>query len=80
VIAAVLGQQQVGGEFLVEDVLFAGMPAQPPRPVSEHDAYVALVSGFQLGHPTRPIALPTHLVVDWLNGELGSSTVRHARV
>ena len=76
VIAAVLGEQQVGGEFLVADVVFAGMPAQLPLPSTESDLYVGLVSGFQLGNRSLPNALPTHLVVDWLNGELGTPAVR----
>lgn len=78
VIAAILGEQQVGGEFLVVDIAFAGMPVQPlrPPPPPGDDLYVALLSGVQLGnkHVTSP--LPARLLVDWLSGELGSAQVR----
>ena len=80
VIAAILGEQQVGGEFLVADVAFAGMPVQPlrPPPPAGDDLYVALVSGVQLGNKHVASPLPARLLVDWLSGELGSAQVRRA--
>lgn len=35
VVVAVRGVQRPGEDFQVTDLVFAGMPAQPPRPVVE---------------------------------------------
>jgi hypothetical protein len=48
VVAAVRGRAEAGGDFIVTDVCYAGLPPQPPRPVFERDTYVALVSGLEL--------------------------------
>ena len=62
-----------GGEFLVEDYCVAGFPPQPDIPLefTENSAYVALISGLNLGHPeTNDLAVS--LLVDYLGGMLGS--------
>ena len=48
VVVAVRGVHEPGGDFLVQDLLFAGMPAQPPRPVLQEAKYIAFVSGLRL--------------------------------
>ena len=76
VVMAVLGEQQVGGVFLVHDLAFAGLPPQASLPVATGPPqFVAVLSGLQLGNRSVPAHLPTQLVVDWLCGELGSAEV-----
>jgi len=62
-----------GGEFLVEDHCVAGFPPQPDLPLefTEEGAYVALVSGLNLGH-AESNDLAVSLLVDYLGGFLGS--------
>mmetsp|Transcript_34598 Transcript_34598/g.87513 ORF Transcript_34598/g.87513 Transcript_34598/m.87513 type:complete len:484 (-) Transcript_34598:388-1839(-) len=71
VVVAVRGVHEPGGDFLVREVLYAGMPAQPPRPVLEADAYVALLSGLRLSSKTQGGYLQLQLALDMLAGNLG---------
>jgi DNA polymerase delta subunit 2 len=62
-----------GGEFLVEDYCVAGLPPQPDLPLefTEDSAYVALISGLNLGHADTD-DLGLSLLADYLGGLLGS--------
>lgn len=42
------GRAEPGGDFVVSDVVWPGLPPQPERPLLDTDKYVALVSGLQL--------------------------------
>ncbi len=69
---AVKGNVVAGGEFEVEDYTVAGFPLQPELPLEcPTNAYVALVSGLNLGDSTEnELALVT--LQDYLGGFLGS--------
>lgn len=63
-----------GGEFEVEDHCVAGFPPQPdldPEFNKPGAAYVALVSGLNLGDP-QASDLALSLLADYLSGFLGS--------
>jgi hypothetical protein len=49
-VLAVKGRAEPGGDFVVSDVLWPGLPEQPQRPLPQEDTYVALVSGLQLAN------------------------------
>ncbi|KAG0592894.1 hypothetical protein KC19_1G288400 [Ceratodon purpureus] len=71
VVVAVVGQEEKDGEFLVKDVLVAGLPPQKPLPSNtDEDKFVLFVSGLKIGgHGTNPLDL--QLLVDHVTGHLG---------
>eukprot|EP00741_Cyanophora_paradoxa_P021806 tig00000241_g21049.t1 len=75
VIVALMGSALASGEFQVEDICFAGIPAQVPAavPASPKPKYVALVSGLRVGEQDRNPLL-SQLLVDYFTGQLGSSS------
>ncbi|KAI8468881.1 MAG: DNA polymerase alpha/epsilon subunit B-domain-containing protein [Monoraphidium minutum] len=70
VVAAVRGRADAGGDFVVTDICFPGLPPQPPRPQLEGDAYVALLSGLELAGGGGAERLRVQLLVDFLTGNL----------
>mmetsp|Transcript_31897 Transcript_31897/g.51502 ORF Transcript_31897/g.51502 Transcript_31897/m.51502 type:complete len:474 (+) Transcript_31897:49-1470(+) len=73
-VVAFRGSGQSGGDFLVEDICFGGLPPQPSLPEdSSEDVTVAIVSGLKFGEPDRDL-LPIQLLVDYLTGYLGSAS------
>ncbi|KAL6752310.1 DNA polymerase alpha/epsilon subunit B-domain-containing protein [Haematococcus lacustris] len=69
VVVAVRGVYELGGDFAVQDVLYAEMAPQVPRPLMQADKYVALVSGLKLSS-SNTNKLLIHLAVDMLTGML----------
>ncbi|GAX80094.1 hypothetical protein CEUSTIGMA_g7532.t1 [Chlamydomonas eustigma] len=73
VVMAVRGQTEPGGDFIVSDICFMGLPPQSPLPSPPpEDKYVALISGLGLGKPSADL-LKVQLAVDFLTGHLGSN-------
>ncbi|KAL7004740.1 DNA polymerase delta small subunit Cdc1 [Cystobasidiomycetes sp. EMM_F5] len=78
VIAAILGAETQSGDFEVVDICFAGMAPQPSssaapkRDATEEDAYVALISGLELGINDAAADFRVGLLAEWLLGESGS--------
>eukprot|EP00891_Asterochloris_glomerata_P002214 jgi/Astpho2/2214/e_gw1.00040.61.1_t len=71
VVMAVRGAAVPGGDFIVREWCFVGLPSQPPRPSLSEDKYIAFVSGLEVGNDAAdPLRLS--LVVDYLTGLLGS--------
>ncbi|KJE93616.1 DNA polymerase delta small subunit, variant 1 [Capsaspora owczarzaki ATCC 30864] len=75
-VVAVLGTEQSGGEFVVEEWLMAGPAPQPALDTAsrmrgdELDPHVAIVSGLELGKSDQdPLAL--ELLSEFLCGNLG---------
>ncbi|XP_056171047.1 DNA polymerase delta small subunit isoform X3 [Syzygium oleosum] len=71
VVAALHGRETDAGDFLVQDVLEAGLPSQLEFPLkSREDKYVVLVSGLSIGSSTcNPLQF--QLLVDHITGHLG---------
>lgn len=79
VVAAVRGRVRPNGDFEVSDIVYAGMPPQPPLPKGGEDKYVALVSGLGVGDgESSPLRL--QLLVDYLGGLLGGDAERQGVV
>ncbi|CAK9148463.1 unnamed protein product [Ilex paraguariensis] len=71
IVVAVQGKETVGGDFLVEDVLEAGLPHQEEQPLeSGEDKYVVFVSGLSVGSSSSN-PLQFQLLVDHITGHLG---------
>ncbi|KAJ1910879.1 DNA polymerase delta small subunit Cdc1 [Tieghemiomyces parasiticus] len=68
-VIAVLGTENLVGDFEVEAVTFPGLAPQPALPARTEDRYVALVSGLQLAG--RPPSLGLELMTEFLTGCLG---------
>ncbi len=70
---AALGKETKEGDFEVYELLYAGLPEQPPRKAeakSGEGEWVALLSGLALGG-TEASELKGALLAEWLTGELG---------
>ncbi|KAM7296768.1 DNA polymerase delta subunit 2 [Ixodes scapularis] len=67
---AVLGRVGDDGRFAVEDICYAGLLKQVPRPSLEADKYLVLVSGVGLVEGADDL-LQLQLLVDYLSGFLG---------
>ncbi|XP_068640007.1 DNA polymerase delta small subunit [Aristolochia californica] len=70
-VLALHGKETGNGDFLVQDVLEAGLPPQIPLELgSKEDKYVVFVSGLSVGSSTcNPLQL--QLLLDHLTGHLG---------
>ena len=66
---AALGYETKEGDFETVDLLYAGLPPQPPKSSSPGE-WVALISGLQLGG-SEQAELKGALLAEWLTGELG---------
>lgn len=71
VVAALHGKETSAGDFLVLDVLEAGLPPQIEHPLTpREDKYVVFVSGLSVGGSTcNPLQF--QLLVDHITGHLG---------
>ncbi|CAJ1908814.1 unnamed protein product [Sphenostylis stenocarpa] len=71
IVVALLGKESGAGDFLVQDVLDAGLPPQIEFPLkSGEDKYVVLVSGLSVGSSSSN-PLQFQLLVDHITGHLG---------
>lgn len=70
IVAAVLGVEQEGGKFVVEDICYASVSEQIERPVLKDNRYVMLVSGIGLAK-NADVMFPMQLLVDYITGQLG---------
>ncbi|CAK9157387.1 unnamed protein product [Ilex paraguariensis] len=71
IVVALHGKETVGGDFMVEDVLEAGLPHQEELPRnSGEDKYVVFVSGLSVGSSSSD-PLQFQLLVDHITGHLG---------
>ncbi|KAF8398510.1 hypothetical protein HHK36_017439 [Tetracentron sinense] len=70
-VVALHGMETGAGDFLVQDILEAGLPPQIELPLdSREDKYVVFVSGLSVGSSTsNPLQL--QLLVDHITGHLG---------
>ncbi|KAB1216451.1 DNA polymerase delta small subunit [Morella rubra] len=70
-VVALHGKETDAGDFLVQDVLEAGLPPQIKLPLEpREDKYVVFVSGLSVGSgPSNP--LQSQLLVDHITGHLG---------
>ncbi|KAI3514996.1 hypothetical protein L1887_13744 [Cichorium endivia] len=74
-VVALHGKETSGGDFLVEDILEAGLPPQLDLPSkSGEDKYVVLVSGLNVGSSSsNPLQL--QLLVDHITSHLGDEKI-----
>ncbi|XP_057983686.1 DNA polymerase delta small subunit [Malania oleifera] len=71
VVAALHGKETAAGDFLVQDILEAGLPSQIELPLSSReDKYVVFISGLSVGSNTSN-PLQFQLLVDHITGHLG---------
>ncbi|KAF5473363.1 hypothetical protein F2P56_009979 [Juglans regia] len=71
IVVALHGKETDAGDFLVQDVLEAGLPPQIELPLkSSEDKYVVFVSGLSVGSSTSN-PLQFQLLVDHITGHLG---------
>ncbi|KAK2417283.1 DNA polymerase delta subunit 2 [Trifolium repens] len=71
IVVAIYGKETGAGDFLVHEVLEAGLPQQIEFPIkSREDRYVVLVSGLSVGS-SRSNPLQFQLLVDHITGHLG---------
>ncbi|XP_057438754.1 DNA polymerase delta small subunit [Lotus japonicus] len=71
IVVAVHGKETEAGEFLVQDVLEAGLPPQIEFPLkSREDKYVVFVSGLSIGS-SNSNPLQFQLLIDHITGHLG---------
>ncbi|KAG2683309.1 hypothetical protein I3760_10G026300 [Carya illinoinensis] len=71
IVVALHGKETDAGDFLVQDVLEAGLPPQIELPLkSSEDKYVVFVSGLSVGSSTSN-PLRFQLLVDHITGHLG---------
>lgn len=70
-VVALLGKETDSGDFLVEEILEAGLPEQPQFPLdSGEDKYIVFVSGINIGsNVSNPLQF--QLFVDHITGYLG---------
>ncbi|KAK3148497.1 hypothetical protein QOZ80_3BG0295770 [Eleusine coracana subsp. coracana] len=70
VVLALRGKETSAGNFLVEDVLEAGLPHQTSLSAADEDKYVVFVSGLSVGSATfNPLQF--QLLIDHITGHLG---------
>ncbi|VAI24457.1 unnamed protein product [Triticum turgidum subsp. durum] len=70
VVVALHGKETSAGNFLVEDVMEAGLPPQTVLPSINEDKYVVFVSGLSVGSSTfNPLQF--QLLIDHVTGHLG---------
>ncbi|OEL22048.1 DNA polymerase delta small subunit [Dichanthelium oligosanthes] len=70
VVVALHGKETSVGNFLVEDVLEAGLPPQTALSSADEDKYVVFVSGLSVGSGTfNPLQF--QLLIDHITGHLG---------
>nr|CAB3497201.1 unnamed protein product [Digitaria exilis] len=70
VVVALHGKETSAGNFLVEDVLEAGLPPQTALSSADEDKYVVFVSGLSVGSGTfNPLQF--QLLIDHITGHLG---------
>lgn len=89
VVACVIGIETPDGDFEVHHVFFPGLPptaavsylaAKPaPTPANNHN-FIVLASGLYVGESDPLSDLARDLLMEWLSGELCSSTDERARV
>ncbi|KAF7804141.1 DNA polymerase delta small subunit [Senna tora] len=71
IVVAIQGKETGAGDFLVQDVLEAGLPPQIELPLkSKEDKYVVLVSGLSIGS-SNSNPLQFQLLIDHITGHLG---------
>ncbi|KAE9598289.1 putative DNA-directed DNA polymerase [Lupinus albus] len=71
VVVALHGKESGAGDFLVLDVLEAGLPPQIDRPLkSREDKYVVFLSGLSIGR-SNSNPLQFQLLIDHITGHLG---------
>ncbi|KAM3690364.1 hypothetical protein ACB098_09G119100 [Castanea mollissima] len=71
VVVALLGKETDAGDFLVQDVLEAGLPPQIEHPLKpREDKHVVFVSGLSVGGSTSN-PLQFQLLIDHITGHLG---------
>uniref|UniRef100_A0A5B6YQS7 DNA polymerase delta small subunit n=1 Tax=Davidia involucrata TaxID=16924 RepID=A0A5B6YQS7_DAVIN len=71
IVVALHGKETDAGDFLVEDILDAGLPPQIELPLkSGEDKYVVFVSGLSVGRSSSN-PLQFQLLVDHITGHLG---------
>ncbi|KHN07429.1 DNA polymerase delta small subunit [Glycine soja] len=71
IVVALLGKETGAGDFLVQDVLDAGLPPQIEFPLKpREDKYVVLVSGLSVGSSSSN-PLQFQLLIDHITGHLG---------
>ncbi|RHN47965.1 putative DNA-directed DNA polymerase [Medicago truncatula] len=71
IVVALHGKETGAGDFLVQEVLEAGLPPQIEFPIkSREDKYVVLVSGLSVGS-SKSNPLQFQLLVDHITGHLG---------
>ncbi|GJN30164.1 hypothetical protein PR202_gb18450 [Eleusine coracana subsp. coracana] len=70
VVLALRGKETSAGNFLVEDVLEAGLPHQTSLSAADEDKYVVFVSGLSVGSATfNPLQF--QFLIDHITGHLG---------
>ncbi|XP_060208323.1 DNA polymerase delta small subunit [Lycium barbarum] len=70
-IIALHGKETSAGDFLIEDILEAGLPQQIERPIQlGEDKYVVFISGLSVGRSSSN-PLQFQLFVDHITGHLG---------
>ncbi|XP_031128229.1 DNA polymerase delta small subunit [Ipomoea triloba] len=70
-VVALHGKETTAGDFLVEDVLEAGLAQQIEQPLqSDEDKYVVFISGLSVGSSTSN-PLQFQLLIDHITGHLG---------
>ncbi|KAI3674314.1 hypothetical protein L2E82_52411 [Cichorium intybus] len=73
-VVALHGKETSGVDFLVEDILDAGLPPQLDLPKSGEDKYVVLVSGLNVASSSsNPLQL--QLLVDHITSHLGDEGI-----
>ncbi|MCE3051309.1 DNA polymerase delta subunit 2 [Datura stramonium] len=71
IIIALHGKETSAGDFLVDDILEAGLPQQIERPIQlGEDKYVVFISGLSVGRSSSN-PLQFQLFVDHITGHLG---------
>ncbi|KAK8446900.1 hypothetical protein SEVIR_9G560300v4 [Setaria viridis] len=76
VVVALHGKETSAGNFLVEDVLEAGLPPQTALSCADEDKYVVFVSGLSVGSGTfNPLQF--QLLIDHITGHLGDENVSY---
>ncbi|ONL93235.1 DNA polymerase delta small subunit [Zea mays] len=74
VVVALHGKETSAGNFLVEDVLEAGLPPQSALSSAEEDKYVVFISGLSVGSDTfNPLQF--QLLIDHVTGHLGDENL-----
>lgn len=60
------------GKFVVDDFTYRSVPDQIPRPASDVDKYLVIVSGLDFGREDAASLFPLQLLADLLTGQLGN--------